>query len=426
MRNPADSTRHAWQRWLPLWYGVFFAMLVLATLLSLGTAPRSFVSYLLLLGPSVLLGIWYVFCMAPFVQYWRDHPLLAMGYLAIGWILWFGLTLFYSPYLFLLFGLYPQVFFFQRMPWKIIDMLILTGLSLWQQAMLLGGINGNLLITLVAAACGIIMALFIEAIVRQSRERHRLLRELEGTRQELALAERQAGVNEERQRLAREIHDTLVQGFTSIVIHLEAAEGALPSDRDMLQRHLDQARRTARENLIEARRLMWALQPEVFDHASLPEVLTSLARDWSEENDVASSATITGHPRSLRPEIEVALLRAAHEALANVAKHAHASQVTVTLSYMEDVVLLDVQDNGKGFDAAQPPASPSRQPASGFGLKALRARAEQLGGSLSIESTSGEGTTIALALPAVGSEPSPFSETAKEVANEAHSPDHRG
>lgn len=426
MRNPADSTRHAWQRWLPLWYGVFFAMLVLAALLSLGTTPRSFMPYLVLLGLSVLLGIWYVFCMAPFAQYWRDHPLLSMGYLAIGWILWFGLTLFYSPYLFLLFGLYPQVFFFQRMPWKIIDMLILTGLVLWQQVMLLGGINLNLLITLVAAVCGVIMALFIEAIVRQSRERHQLLRELEGTRQELAIAERRAGVTEERQRLAREIHDTLVQGFTSIVIHLEAAEAAMFSDSGMFQRHLDQARRTARENLAEARRLMWALQPEAFDHASLPEVLTSLARNWSEENGVASSATITGHSRSLRPEIEVALLRAAHEALANVAKHAHAGQVMVTLSYMEDVVLLDVQDNGSGFDATQPPASSPGQPVSGFGLKALRTRAEQLGGTLSIESTPGEGTTIALALPAINSESFHASETAKEVDGEAHSPDHRG
>jgi len=353
--------------------------------------------------------------MTPRSQYLRGHPLLSLGYLAIGWILWFGLTLLNPLYLFLLFGLYPQIFLFRPISWKIIDTLILTVLSLWRQALLLNGLNGNLLITLVAAACGILMTLFIEAIIRQSRERYRLLRELEGTRHELAVAERQAGVTEERQRLAREIHDTLVQGFTSIVMHLEAAEGALPSDSRTLQRHLDQARRTARENLAEARRLMWALQPEAFELASLPEVLATLARDWSEEKGVVACATITGSARTLRPEIEVALLRAAQEALVNAGKHAHASQIMVTLSYMEDVVVLDVQDDGSGFDTTQPLTSPSGQTMSGFGLKALRKRVEQLGGTLSIESTPGEGTTLAVSLPAVSQESFRFFEATKEV-----------
>jgi signal transduction histidine kinase len=276
--------------------------------------------------------------------------------------------------------------------------------------LLLKGFDGSLFVTLAATICGILMTLFIEAIIRQSRERHRLLNELEVTRHELAVAERQAGVAEERQRLAREIHDTLVQGFTSIVMHLEAAEGALPSDKKTLQRHLDQARRTARENLVEARRVMWALQPKAFDHAELPEVLTHLTTNWSEENKVAASATITGAACSLRPEIEVTLLRAAQEALANAGKHAHASLVTVTLSYMEDEVVLDVQDDGCGFDTEQLPASPAGQAANGFGLKALRERVEQLSGTLSIESTSGEGTTIAVALPAVSNEPFSCSE----------------
>lgn len=294
--------------------------------------------------------------------------------------------------------------------------LMLTVLSLWRQVLSLGGLDGSLLITLVATASGILTTLFIEAIIRQSRERHRLIRELEGTRYELAVAERQAGVTEERQRLAREIHDTLVQGFTSIVMHLEAAEGALSSDMRALQRHFDQARRTARENLAEARRLMWALQPEALDRASLPEVLTKLTRSWSEENRVTASATITGTSRSLRPEIEVTLLRAAQEALANAGKYAHASQVTVTLSYMEDVVVLDVQDDGRGFDTVQLLASTAGQTAGGFGLKALRERAEQLGGTLSIESTSGEGTTIAVALPAVSNESFLCPEAVKEVS----------
>jgi signal transduction histidine kinase len=149
----------------------------------------------------------------------------------VGWSLWFGLTLLDPFYLFVLFGLYPQIFFFRPMAWKIIDTLMLTALSMWWQVLLAGGFDWSLLITLAATACGIMMTLFIEAIIQQSQDRHQLIRELEATRQELASAERQAGVTEERQRLARELHDTLAEGFTSIVMHLEAAEGALPFDR---------------------------------------------------------------------------------------------------------------------------------------------------------------------------------------------------
>lgn len=412
----ALAPRDMWQRWLPLWYGIFYVMLIFSTLLSQREETHTSGPFVVRLGLSALLGIWYGFCIAPLSQRVQRHLLLSTGYLLIGWGLWFGLTWLDSSYLYLLFGLYPQIFFFRPMPWKIIDMLVLTVLSLWRQVLLLGSVDNGILFTLTATAIGILLTLFIEAIIRQSRERQRLIRELEQTRHELAVVERQAGVTEERQRLAHEIHDTLVQGFTSVVMHLEAAEGALPSDVSTQQRHLDQARRTARENLAEARRLLWALQPEAFDHAPLPEVLANLARSWSEENDVSTSATTTGGSRSLRPEIEVTLFRAAQETLANAGKYARASQVTLTLSYMEDVVVLDVQDDGRGFDTAQMLASAAGHTSSGFGLKGLRERVAQLGGTLSIESIPGEGTTIAVSLPAVSNESFLCSEPAKEVS----------
>lgn len=406
---------HAWQRFLPVWYTLFYVMLVFTTVLALTEAPHSAELSVALIGLSALLGIWYSLCMLPLSQRIRDCPLVAMGYLAVGWSLWFWLTLLDSSYMFLLFGLYPQVFFFRRTPWMILDTVILTSLSLWRQILSQEGFDGSSFIIIATAIAGILITQFIEAIIRQSLERHRLLRELETTREELAIAERQAGVSEERQRLAHEIHDTLVQGFTSIVMHLEAAEGALPSDRQALQRHIDQARRTARENLVEARRLLWALQPKAFDHASLPEVLTQHTRIWSEENKIAVNATITGVARSLRPEIEVTLLRVAQEALVNAGKHAQANLVTVTLSYMEDVVVLDVQDNGKGFDPEQPIAPPCELTASGFGLKALHERIEQLNGIFTIESAPGAGTTIVASLPAINSEPFFYPEPTKEA-----------
>src|SRR5581483_5655990 len=157
---------HAWLRLLPLWYAIFYVMLVFATILTLlETSPLS-ASSAAIIGLSALLGIWYGFCMAPLSQRLRRHLLLALGYLAIGWGLWFWLTLFDSSYMFLLFGLYPQVFFFRSMPWKIVDAVILTVLSLWRQVLLLKGFDGSLFSTLAATICGIIMTLFIEAIIR--------------------------------------------------------------------------------------------------------------------------------------------------------------------------------------------------------------------------------------------------------------------
>ncbi len=414
----AASAYPVWKRWLPLWHGFFYVTLMLTTVVFLIGVSHSWWQYVAILSLSLLLAIWYSFCMTIDPLYWQQHALITMGYFAIGWICWLGLIILFPIYLFLLFGLYPQVFTFPRMPWKLIAASILTLLSFWGQVLAWKGLNWTFIIALGTGVSGILLGLFIDAIVKQSQERQYLIRELEVTRQELAATERQAGVIEERQRLAREIHDTLAQGFTSIIMHLEAIEGIPASDVEGVQRHLAQVQRTARANLAEARRVMWALQPEAFDQASLPEVLTTLAERWTEEGTITVRATITGTSRFLRPEIEVTLLRTAQEAFANIQKYARANQVTITLSYMDDVVVLDVQDDGKGFDPTSMLTPPFRQTSGGFGLKALRKRVEQLEGTLSIESTPGEGTTLAVALPALSNESLPASlqvKTPKEI-----------
>ena len=220
---------------------------------------------------------------------------------------------------------------------------------------------------------------------------------------------RKAGMLGERQRLAREIHDTLAQGFTSIVMNLEAAEGALPdevSEETRTKWHLDQARFTARESLTEARRLVWALRPESLDNASLPEALAQLAARWSDSAGVEATATLTGTPRPLSAEAEVTLVRVAQEALANVLKHASAGRVVLTLSYMGDRVSLDVIDDGEGFDTNRTGAA---APERGFGLRTMRERVEQLGGNLTVESAPGEGTTLVAELPVSAAERTPES-----------------
>jgi signal transduction histidine kinase len=210
---------------------------------------------------------------------------------------------------------------------------------------------------------------------------------------ELAAAERHAGMLEERQRLARDIHDTLSQGFASVVLLLEAAQESLatgqPGDRPIAQ-----ALRSARDSLAESRRVVWALRPSPLAERSLPEALQELAGRLAEETGLHAQARVTGTPRPLGADAETALLRVAQEASANVRKHAAASQVTVTLSYLDDAVVLDVADDGVGFDPAGAAAV-----AGGLGLRAMRERVTRLGGSLVIESAPGDGTTVAVELP---------------------------
>jgi signal transduction histidine kinase len=219
---------------------------------------------------------------------------------------------------------------------------------------------------------------------------------------EASIAGRQTGILVERQRMAHEIHDTLAQGFASVIMSLSAAEmsrGARDS-HDEWSRHLQEARRTARESLTEARRLVWALRPESLDRRSLPEALEMLAREWTGDTGIETHVTSSGAACPLRPEAEVALLRAAQESLTNVRKHARARSVNITLSYIGDCVVLDVHDDGVGFDTLLPGrVLLGAQDTGGFGLKAMRERIERLGGTLHVESAPGEGSTIVAELP---------------------------
>jgi signal transduction histidine kinase len=220
-------------------------------------------------------------------------------------------------------------------------------------------------------------------------------------------AGRQAGLLEERQRLAHEIHDTLAQGFAGIITNLKATQMGqhqTPGDASSV-RYLRDAERIAHESLEEARRLVWALRPESLVRSSLSESLHRLANKWSEGSGVQARAVTTGTPRPLLPETEVALLRAAQEALTNVRKHARATRVNITLSYMDERVALDVLDNGVGFGHAPRTGSLEPDATGGFGLAAMRERIEQLGGALVVESTADDGTTLAVELPALTERP---------------------
>jgi signal transduction histidine kinase len=214
---------------------------------------------------------------------------------------------------------------------------------------------------------------------------------------QLLVQAREAGVRAERERMAREIHDTIAQGLTGIVAQLEAADVA-DGDAVVRRRHIDTARGLARESLTEARRSVAALAPGRLEEARLPDAITGMAKKWAETSGVALSVETTGDPVALLPDLEVALYRVAQEALANVGKHAGATRVGLTLSYMDDVVVLDVRDDGSGFDPATyggPVAG------SGFGLAAMEQRLRRVSGRWEIESAPGEGTAVSASVPAI-------------------------
>ncbi len=205
----------------------------------------------------------------------------------------------------------------------------------------------------------------------------------------------QAGILDERQRMAREIHDTLAQGLTGIITQLRAAQRVEDSGT-----HLELALDLAQDSLTEARRSVAALQPHQLEDAHLPEAMTTLARNWTETTGVDLHVEVTGDRVPLSPAIEVTLFRVAQEALANVAKHAGATRAGLTLSYTGAVVLLDIRDDGTGIDNPG-----SDNPGGGFGLSSMRQRLRGVGGTLEVESTPGEGTAVSATVPALQGNP---------------------
>jgi signal transduction histidine kinase len=202
----------------------------------------------------------------------------------------------------------------------------------------------------------------------------------------------------------------MVIGQYRIVTQLEAARQT--SNDAERERRIDNAKRLARDSLAEARRSVQALRPQALENSKLPDALAEEVARWSATSGVPGEVETTGDARALHPEVEVTLLRVAQEALANVAKHAAASRAGVTLSYMEDVVSLDVRDDGAGFV----PNGHAEQSSvgGGFGLVAMRQRVSRLAGQLEIESEPGAGTAVSASLPAIPLGPSPQATKAEE------------
>jgi signal transduction histidine kinase len=236
--------------------------------------------------------------------------------------------------------------------------------------------------------------MFAEVTVANQRLEEALA-ENRGLQSQLLIQAREAGALDERARLAGEIHDTLAQALTGIIRQLEAASrsGELaPGERP----HLDLAAELAHEGLSEARRSLRALRPGQLEGSTLPDAITDVAKRASLPVDVE----VTGASRTLPTDQEVVLLRVVQEALTNVGKHAEATRVGVTLTYVQDAVILDVRDDGVGFD---PQTVGVRTDGTGVGLAAMRDRLDRISGSLVVESAPGEGTALVATVPCAAS-----------------------
>ncbi|MFJ9418768.1 sensor histidine kinase [Streptomyces sp. NPDC101227] len=267
---------------------------------------------------------------------------------------------------------------------------------------------GTVVGPVLGAAVAVAVVLGYEALYRESEARRRLIEELTAARHDLATAEHAAGVLAERERLAREIHDTLAQGLSSIQLLLRAAERAIPERPETALGHVRQARTAAVDNLAEARRFVRALSPPDLEAGSLPAALERLCATTARTSGLAVHCHVSGAPTDLPTPHEVALLRIAQSALANTVQHAAADRVELTLSYMDTEVALDVVDDGAGFVPSRVPAPGSAAASgTGFGLAAMRARARALHGTLAVESAPGEGTAVAVTLPCPAAPVSP-------------------
>lgn len=269
----------------------------------------------------------------------------------------------------------------------------------------------------VGAAFAVVMGLAYRALYREADFQRRSADELRRTRAALASTQHDAGVLAERERLAREIHDTLAQGLSSIVLVSRAAERSLEDgDAPAAAERMALVRQTASDNLTEARGFVRGLSAQL-EESSLVDALRRLCRATEAQaaahgSPLSCRLELDGDPAELPPPLAVALLRAAQSSLANVREHARADTAVVTLASLGTEVTLDVYDDGAGFDPAAflggpgggadraADAAPGTD-GRGFGLRSLGDRAAYLGGTLNVESAPGEGTVVAVRLPLV-------------------------
>lgn len=378
---------------------------LLLTVLTAGLAASELV--VVCIVAAVLLG-WHAWFVTLHPQ-WLERRLLPMAVYFAGLVaLSLVLGAHAAPFSMLVIGCFPMAFVALRGGWAHAG----VGVVCLCLLVALGGTRpGPDLIAQVVGAGALAAAVGwairrIESEVMQRREVHaelveinarlqRATREKEELQQHLVDAAREAGVAAERARLARDFHDTLAQELAAIGSQLETADEQI-DDEQPARARIRTALRLSRSCLAEARRSVNALRPGPLEADDLLGALRSTVADWQERTRVPCRFTVTGTPVPVDPARQTAVLRIVQEGLSNVARHADAARATVTVSYLDDQVMIDVFDDGVGFDpsAPMPPGAEG-----GYGLSAARERLDQVGGWLAVESAPGAGATLTATVP---------------------------
>lgn len=385
------SSQHVWSTRLWRWdayYGVIFAA-VLVVVWTTSTWPERWIAS----TAMAAMVPWYLLAGRPIWVRGAGSARRAAIYIA-GVFALFAVAQSQDPNeWFLAFALSPQFFYVARprtAMWVAAGLNALAWMLLVVRARSLSAAVFALALAAAGVAFAIVYGGWISRIIEQSRERAEIIEQLEATRGELAAVSHEAGILAERQRLAGDIHDTIAQGFSSVIMLIQAAEAEIGSNPEEARRHLRLAAGTARENLADARALVAALAPAQLDGGMLDDALRRLAGQASGLG-AATAVEVCGSPRPLDTAAEVMLLRVSQEALANVRKHSGARQARIRLSYAPACVHLEISDDGKGFDLDTA--------SGGYGLRGMRARVGEAGGQLTVRSAPGEGTLVRVEVP---------------------------
>lgn len=333
--------------------------------------------------------------------------LLPRALLALLLLAWFASVGFTPDFAWLAFPLFFAALRLLPSAWAVplIGLMVLA--VVWAHARVTGWADVGLATVVgptVGALVSIGMAHAYRMLLHENAARQELVDELaaakadlEATHESLAESRRQAGALDERARLSRDIHDTLAQGFSSIILLARAASQP-GADATRLHAALGAIDQQASESLTEARAVIADLTPETLSGSDLPAALERLVTSVSRLSGIRATFEMDGPARPLPRTHEVALLRLAQGALANVTTHSGATRAVVSLSVDDDGVRLDVVDDGVGFDPAD---MREREDGTGYGLRSMRERMALLGGQLTVESARGAGTAIAAHLPGV-------------------------
>ncbi|MBP8535580.1 sensor histidine kinase [Streptomyces sp. MK37H] len=390
-RDP-DVYHRTYRRW-----DVYFAIVFAATFLFVlggsdpGPGLRAFAA-----AVFAATAPWYVLVGRPVLLAEAEDQPRAVVYLVGLFLLFVVPSALVGEVRIAIFALTPQCFMLLRMRRALIAVTVINVVPVVVWALVerpdSGDLFFNSLFAAVSWAFSLLIGSWIIMVLQQSTERARLIAELEASREEVARLSAAHGALAERERLTREIHDTLAQGFTSLLMLVQAVESELDHDMPLARRHLGLMARTARENLAEARALVAGAGPADLDGSSLPDALRRLAARHGEQTGAPARVEVSGAVRPLPAAVEVVALRGCQEALSNARRHAGpGAVVTIVLGYGEDALRLRVRDTGRGFD----PSAPRE----GYGLAGLRARAGEVGGTAQVAAAPGEGTTVALELP---------------------------